>query len=111
YGDRATFFMIGPHMKDRQEIVKRITDEEFGIGLHGITHDAQQIYETTKAPAEEMLEDQQIVEDITGVHTELIRLPYGSIPYLTNDMRDILYQQDFKIWDWNVDSRYWEFKG
>ncbi len=40
----------------------------------------------------------------------MIRLPYGSVPYLTMDMRYHLDQADFKIWDWNIDSEDWALK-
>lgn len=110
YQEKATFFMLGPQIQSYPEVVKKMVDEGFGLGLHGITHDAAQIYRSAEAPVEEMRDDQQIVEDVTGVHTKLVRLPYGSIPYLTEEMRGILDKEDFQIWDWNVDSRDWEFK-
>jgi peptidoglycan/xylan/chitin deacetylase (PgdA/CDA1 family) len=108
YNFKATFFMLGPQMQARPEVVKRMKAEGFGLGLHGITHDKSQVYQSSHAPAEEMSEDQRILREITGVQTQLVRLPYGSIPYLTEPMRALLDQQDFKIWDWNIDSRDWE---
>jgi peptidoglycan-N-acetylglucosamine deacetylase len=110
YQMKATFFMIGPKIKEYPEAVKRMHKEGFGLALHGITHDVEQIYSRKSAPLEEMTEDQEILENITGVHSELIRLPYGSIPYLTEDMRYLLDQNDFNVWDWNVDSLDWELK-
>ncbi|MBM7600824.1 peptidoglycan/xylan/chitin deacetylase (PgdA/CDA1 family) [Virgibacillus halotolerans] len=110
YNAKATFFMLGPQIQSRPEIVERMVNEGFGLGLHGITHDKDQIYRSTEAPTEEMSDDQEIVQDVSGVYTELVRLPYGSIPYLTEEMRGSLNQQNFKIWDWNVDSRDWELK-
>lgn len=110
YDAKATFFMLGPQMQSSPDIVERMVDEGFGLGLHGITHDKDQIYGSAEAPTEEMSEDQDIVQDVSGVYTELVRLPYGSIPYLTEEMRGSLDQQNFKIWDWNVDSRDWELK-
>lgn len=110
YNAKATFFMLGPQIQSRPEIVERMVNEGFGLGLHGITHDKDQIYRSTEAPTEEMSDNQEIVQDVSGVYTELVRLPYGSIPYLTEEMRGSLNQQNFKIWDWNVDSRDWELK-
>ena len=108
YQMKATFFMIGPKVKEYPEVVKRMHQEGFGLGLHGITHDVEKIYSSQSAPSEEMIENQEILEEVTGVSFELIRLPYGSIPYLTEDMRYVLDQNDFKVWDWNVDSLDWE---
>ena len=54
-----------------------------------------------------MLENQEIMKSITGISTDISRVPYGSIPYLTEEMRYLLDQNDFQVWDWNVDSRDW----
>jgi peptidoglycan-N-acetylglucosamine deacetylase len=106
----ATFFMLGPNMKEHPEVVKRIHKEGFGLALHGITHDVAKIYSSPFAPSEEMIENQKIMESITGISTDISRVPYGSIPYLTEEMRYLLDQNDFQVWDWNVDSRDWELK-
>ncbi|WP_085522728.1 polysaccharide deacetylase family protein [Tuberibacillus sp. Marseille-P3662] len=110
YNAQATFFMLGPNIQSHPSVVKRIVKEDFGVGLHGITHDVHKIYNSKKAPLQEMTKDQQILHNITGSHSRLVRLPYGSIPYLTVGMRSLLDQNGFKIWDWNVDSKDWELK-
>lgn len=110
YKMKATFFMLGPNMERYPKAVKRMHQDGYGLALHGISHSAKKIYSSPAAPVEEMAKDQEILENLTGVHTKLIRLPYGSIPYLTEDMRYLLDQNDFNIWDWNVDSRDWELR-
>ena len=102
--------MLGPKIKEHPEVVKRTHKEGFGLALHGITHDVGKIYSSPSAPSEEMIENQEILENITGISTDISRVPYGSIPYLTEEMRYLLDQNDFKVWDWNVDSRDWELK-
>lgn len=109
YEMTATFFMVGPKIKEHPKIVKRMHKEGFGLALHGMTHDIHQVYRHPFAPSEEMAQAQEILEDITGVRSEVVRMPYGSIPYLTEEMRYVLQTNDFKIWDWNVDSLDWEF--
>ncbi|REB08749.1 polysaccharide deacetylase [Sporosarcina sp. BI001-red] len=110
YQMKATFFMLGPNIKEHSKTVIRMKNEGFGLGLHGVTHEAGKIYSSASAPADEMIKDRKILEDVTGVHSNMVRLPYGSIPYLTEDMRYLLDQNDFNVWDWNVDSRDWELK-
>lgn len=110
YQMKATFFMLGPNIEEHPGVVKRMKNEGFGLALHGITHETGEIYGTASAPVKEMTKDREILKSITGVQSNLIRLPYGSIPYLTEDMRDLLDQEKFNIWDWNVDSRDWELK-
>jgi len=110
YQMRATFFMIGPNIKEYPEVVKRMQKDGFALGLHGITHDVKKIYSNESAPTKEMIENQGILEDVTGIRTELIRLPYGSFPYLSEAMRYVLDQNNFKVWDWNVDSFDWKYR-
>lgn len=110
YDAKATFFMLGANMKNHPSAVKRMVNEGFGVGLHGVSHDKQKFYSAKKAPVKEMTEDQQILHNITGVDSTLIRVPYGSIPYLTVEMRALLEEHAFKIWDWNVDSNDWKLK-
>ncbi|MDY0393370.1 polysaccharide deacetylase family protein [Virgibacillus halophilus] len=86
-----------------------MTEKGHAVGSHGITHDAHLFYQSPKAPVKEMTEDQQTIADVTGVHSQLVRVPYGSIPYLTDPMRNQLSLKNFKVWDWNIDSRDWEF--
>lgn len=108
YNMKATFFMLGPNMEDNPEVVKRTKEQGHGLALHGITHEVDKIYGGTSAPLEEMTEDQEILKDITGFSSDMVRLPYGSVPYLTEEMRYELNQEGFHIWDWNVDSHDWE---
>lgn len=110
YNAKATFFMLGPHIESHPKVVERMVEEGFGIGMHGMTHNLSDVYGSKEAPLNEMTEGQGILQEVTGIHTELVRLPYGSIPYLTEDMRQLLDQNKFSIWDWNVDSRDWELK-
>lgn len=108
YDMKATFFMLGPNMEENPEVVKRMEEKGHGLALHGMTHEVQDVYSNASAPVEEMTEEQEILEDITDVSSDMVRLPYGSVPYLTEDMRYLLDQDDFRIWDWNVDSGDWD---
>lgn len=108
YGAKATFFMLGPHMKERPEAVKRMVEEGFGVGMHGMTHDPRQFYRSKDSALQEMLDDQKILEQITGVKSHMIRSPYGSIPYFLDSYRAAANLHGLKLWDWNIDSRDWE---
>lgn len=107
YGAKATFFMLEPRMRAEPGLVKRIVNEGHTPGLHGVTHDKYKFYASPQSAVNEMVQDQQTLESITGVHSRLIRTPYGSIPYLTEPFRTALKQQGFQLWDWNVDSSDW----
>ena len=111
YGMNATFFMLAPNIKKYPETVKRMHQEGHTLALHGVTHDVGKIYSSPSAPTEEMKETQEIIENITGIRTDTSPSPFDrSFPYLTEEMRFVLDQKDFIVWDWNVDSRDWEFR-
>lgn len=107
YKVKATFFMLEPHMKKYPEMLKRMVKEGHGVGMHGVTHDKNKFYHSEQTALDEMIKGQSALESITGVKTELIRTPYGSIPYLLDSYRKVLNEQGFKLWDWNVDSSDW----
>ncbi len=103
----ATFFMLEPSMKESPEVVEQIVEEGHAVGLHGVTHDIYHFYQSEQAALEEMTTAQKTLQHITGVQSNLIRTPYGSVPYLTESFRKVLDSNEFKVWDWNVDSSDW----
>lgn len=106
---QATFFMLGPEMERNPEIVKRIIDEGHAVGLHGISHEKDIFYNGTQGPLKEINEANEILEKISGQRTHLARLPYGSYPYLTQQQKQCLTNEQYIIWDWNIDSRDWSY--
>ena len=110
YDMKATHFMIGPNIQKYPEVVKKMNEDGHGLALHGMTHNVKKIYGSSSAPLKEMTRAMELVEDVTGVSTQVVRLPYGSFPYLTEEMRYVLNQHDFTVWDWNVDTLDWEFQ-
>lgn len=111
YGANATFFMLAPHIKEHKDVVKRMVKEGYAVGLHGVTHDASQFYHTKKSPLHEMLKDQAVLQEVTGVKTTLIRTPYGSIPYMLDSYRKETEAYGFQLWDWHIDSEDWKSSG
>lgn len=107
YKVKATFFMLEPGMKAFPDAVKRTVKDGHGVGLHGVTHDVSKFYQSPESALKEMQTAQQTLRSITGVRTNLIRTPYGSIPYLTDSFRKVLSDNKFILWDWNVDSDDW----
>jgi len=107
---KATFFMLSPNMKERSNVVKRVVEEEHGVGMDGVTHDVNRFYQSNQTVLGEMNEAQKVLESITGIHSVLIRTPYGSVPYLTKPFRKALNTQGYEMWDWNIDSNDWVFQ-
>ncbi|MFC4618923.1 polysaccharide deacetylase family protein [Camelliibacillus cellulosilyticus] len=107
YHAKATFFMLAPHMTEHPDVVKRIVADGHGTGLHGVTHNAKHFYQSKQTVVGEMDEAQQTLENITGVHSVLVRPPYGSVPYLIQPYRKALEAKGYKLWDWTIDSADW----
>ncbi len=109
YHVQATFFMIEPKIWNYQEEVKRMIAENHAIGSHSVTHQKNIVYKNPKSLLEEMQKTRDTLYTITGVDSRLIRVPYGSKPYLTAPFRNVLAEHHFQVWDWNVDSNDWRF--
>lgn len=106
----ATFFMMDNNMKNYPETVKRMLAEGHTLALHGVTHDKNQFYRYTQSPLNEINQANATLEAITGVRTQVTRMPYGSVPYLTDGQQEALEGAGYEIWDWHVDSRDWANK-
>ncbi|NRZ82598.1 peptidoglycan/xylan/chitin deacetylase (PgdA/CDA1 family) [Clostridium beijerinckii] len=52
---KELFFLIGSQIEGREEVVKRIYDEENSIGLHTYTHKFNKIYCSEDKFIQEML--------------------------------------------------------
>jgi len=105
----ATFFLLEPNMKKYPNVLKELAKKGFRLGLHGVTHDKNKFYHSRETVVAEMKTAQKTLQQITGIKTVLIRVPYGSVPYMTPDYRKAEAEAGFIMWDWNIDSRDWAF--
>ncbi|MGL4337825.1 MAG: polysaccharide deacetylase family protein [Turicibacter sp.] len=112
YNIEATFFVIGSNVMKRPEDVKRVSDKNHFIGLHTMTHDRKIIYnlDTPYALVNELNQLQEILEPIIGKKPQLLRPPYGSHPGIKPPIADSLVENDYKVWDWTVDTLDWKYK-
>lgn len=76
HGVKATFFLVGKHVKKYPEVAKRIIEEGHEIGNHTYSH--KDLVPSTKKKLErEILENQKVIEEVLGVKTSLFRPPRG----------------------------------
>jgi peptidoglycan/xylan/chitin deacetylase (PgdA/CDA1 family) len=106
---KATFFMLEPNMKKYPELVKRIIQEGHYIGLHSVTHNKEKLYSRPEHVIEEMEQTRKTLYSITQFDSKLVRVPYGSKPYMTTPYRNELVQNHFKMWDWHIDTLDWKY--
>ena len=103
----ATFFLIGDQLKGQDNLVKRIHDEGHSIGLHSMTHEKCHLYSSNDGFLKEMLEEQECLNSILGFKPCILRFPFGcnnNTYKLSQNMIDLLHENNLKIYDWNTDS-------
>lgn len=108
YGIKATFFVTGKSDEHSKAILRRIVEEGHTIGIHTYTHVYTDIYSSVEAYLEDFNQIYQLIEETTGVKTQIFRFPGGSI----NSYNGQLYQEliaemtrrGFVFYDWNISS-------
>lgn len=108
YEAKATFFMIEPKIWKFEEEVQRMVTENHTIASHSVTHDKKKVYHSPESLLNEMNTTRAALFAVTGIDSRLVRVPYGSKPYLTEGYRDLLASNNLRVWDWTVDSKDWK---
>jgi peptidoglycan-N-acetylglucosamine deacetylase len=99
---KATFFVVGKEIKDREEILKRIYLDGHSIGLHTFTHKFKSVYRDQESFISEMMKTANLVNEILGITPSAIRFPGGSSGNLDAELLGKLHENNFKVYDWNV---------
>lgn len=109
YKAKATFFMLDNNMKQHTKAVKKMKKDGHGLACHGVTHDKNKFYHSPTSASNEMKTCLATLKKVSGVKSVMIRVPYGSVPYMTKPYRDKMDQNGYKMWDWNIDSLDWKW--
>ncbi|WP_062238207.1 polysaccharide deacetylase family protein [Fictibacillus sp. FJAT-27399] len=107
YHASATFFMLSPHMKQYPMETVQLAYSQNAVGCHGVTHDKEAFYHSSSTVTGEMKTCRQTLENISGERSNLVRVPYGSVPDMKQAYIEALKRDGFIMWDWNVDSVDW----
>lgn len=107
---KATFFILDYNNK-KEELVKREAKEGHSIGLHGISHNYKEIYQSLEAGTNNFINLNKKVKESTGIDTKIIRFPGGSSntvskfnPGIMTNLAKNLLENEYKYFDWNVSS-------
>ena len=103
----GTFFMIGQNVARYPLVAKEVVDSGNVVGLHTYDHPKNLPWMTAQKRAWELISTQDIIASTTGVHTTLLRPPYG---IMTPLVRTELQQEGYQVVMWNVDPRDWDSK-
>lgn len=99
----ATFFLIGNRAERFPGVVERIMAEGHVIGNHSWSHpDLRRVSDARLVSEIQRTED--VIEQITGRKTALIRPPYGLI---TAPVLEKMKEMNYKVIHWSADSKDW----
>ncbi|NGP46482.1 polysaccharide deacetylase family protein [Bacillaceae bacterium SIJ1] len=107
YDAKATFFLLGDQVKAHPGRATRLAAEGHALGMHSMTHDKDLVYASPSSLINEMKAAQAQIKQATGSSPSILRVPYGSKPYMKKPLRDALVNNNFNMWDWNIDSKDW----
>lgn len=103
---KATFFVIGKHVKLYPQLIKQVVAEGHAIGNHTWSHEYG--YYSEAAAARELDETAKLVYQTTGVKTSLFRPPAG---ILNNGLVSTAQEKKYAVVMWSVDSKDWRYRG
>lgn len=106
---KATFFVLGSNIETRQDILKRMYEEDHYIANHGYSHVYSQIYSSPQAVLDEYVLCENKIRSAIGVpeyNSYLFRfpggLPGGKYEEIKKQARDLLLQNNILNVDWNA---------
>lgn len=104
YGVNATFFLVGFWVEDYPDVAKTIAERGFEIGLHSSTHPDMCNLSASQMSLE-LTKNQDIIQAVCGVQSNLFRPPYGSY---NDTLIDVCKDLDIIAVQWSVDSLDWK---
>jgi peptidoglycan/xylan/chitin deacetylase (PgdA/CDA1 family) len=100
---KATFFVVGKHVKKYPDIVKRMVAEGHDVGNHTYNH--RDLVPATKATIlKELRKTDEIIKDTVSVNTTLFRPPRG---VYNQAARKTLVEEGYEIILWSLSSCDW----
>lgn len=105
---KGTFFMVNDNMIVFKDVVKRMNSEGHGTGFHGVTHDIKELYKSEDSAIEEFKTCNRTFYNITGQTSRLVRIPFGSKPYMVESIYKKFIDEGFLVWDWTIDTEDWK---
>jgi peptidoglycan/xylan/chitin deacetylase (PgdA/CDA1 family) len=109
YDVKATFFVVN---RGRHDILKRIAEEGHTLAMHCSSHNYRDIYASEEAYFKDLKEIQDIIYEVTGQKSTIVRFPGGSDntasyfnPGIMTRLTMMLDAMGYRYFDWNVSAR------
>lgn len=109
---KATFFVIGKHVKENPELVKREYDEGHYIANHGYNHNNKLLYKDMESFKNEIVSTDLEISKAIGVQnycSHIFRFPNGYMSHIyTSQKKDaltVLHDMYYVYVDWNCLNR------
>lgn len=102
-GIKATFFMLGEHVKRYPEIAKRVAEEGHEIGNHSYDHHVLLYYKMEELE-KEIKDAERIIRNVTGQTTRFFRPPKA---WLTKEEKGKIKGMGYEIILWSLNSKDW----
>jgi len=102
-GIKATFFMVGHHVKRYPEIARRVADEGHTIGNHGYAHSVLLYYKPPEIE-EEIKYTELVIKEATGQTTKYFRPPKA---WLRKVIKNKIKSMGYDIVLWSLNSKDW----
>lgn len=100
---KATFFMIGHHVKKYPEIARRVAAEGHLIGNHGYAHSVL-LYYTPAEIEEEIKYTEYVIHEATGKTPRYFRPPKAWLPHFNKAK---VKAMGYEIVLWSLNSKDW----
>lgn len=114
---KATFFVVGKHVKEHPELVKREYDEGHYIGNHGYNHNNKLLYKDMENFKNEIISTDLEISKAIGVEnycSHIFRFPNGYMSHIYSSQKkkalNVLHDLDYVYVDWNCLNRDSEIK-
>ncbi len=105
---KATFFVVGKHVKEHPEIVKRAYEEGHFIANHGYSHNNRLLYKDDESFCNEILCTDEEISKAIGVSnycSHVFRFPNGfassNYKYKKKNIVNVLKKINYVYVDWN----------
>lgn len=102
-GVKATFFMLGEHVREYPEVARRVVAEGHDIGNHTYDHHVLLYYKKSELE-KEITEADKVIKEVTGKTTRYFRPPKA---WLTGREKKKIRELGYTVVLWSLNSKDW----